>query len=255
MTDWNPDLYRRFAAERRQPFDVLVSLLEPVDGGRVADLGCGPGELTRELHERLRAGETLGIDRSPAMLERATPLAGDGLRFEMGDLATFDGAGSTWDVVHASASLQWATDHQAVLSRWAAALAPGGQLAVQVPANGEHPSHTVMLEVADQLGIIAAEDVHVTVQKPERYAEILDELGLDDIHVRLQVFLHHLPSSGDVVEWMKGTALLRIKEAVTAEEFDAYLERYREALLDRIGQRSPYLYAYPRILMVARAPR
>jgi trans-aconitate 2-methyltransferase len=52
---WNPDRYARFAAERRLPFDDLVALLSPAPGGRVVDLGCGPGELTRELHARLGA--------------------------------------------------------------------------------------------------------------------------------------------------------------------------------------------------------
>lgn len=252
--DWDPAQYRRFAAERRQPFDVLLSLLAPVPGGRVADLGCGPGELTRELHEALGASETLGLDNSPAMLERATPLAGGGLSFVKGDLASFDGAGRVWDVVHASASLQWVPDHAEVLARWVPALAPGGQLAVQVPANGNHPSHVVMRQVADEMGIDTGPDVHVTVERPERYAAILDELGLDDVHVRLQIFLHHLPSTTDVVEWVKGTALLRVKEAATPEEYEAFLVRYSEVLLGEIGRRSPYLYTYPRILMVGRSP-
>jgi SAM-dependent methyltransferase len=36
---------------------------------RVVDLGCGTGKLTRILHERLQARDTLGIDRSARMLE------------------------------------------------------------------------------------------------------------------------------------------------------------------------------------------
>ena len=43
---WDPDTYHRFQAERRQPFDDLLALVEPVPSGRVVDLGCGTGELT-----------------------------------------------------------------------------------------------------------------------------------------------------------------------------------------------------------------
>ena len=68
---WDPGQYERFAAERAAPFHDLLSLVRPVPGGRVVDLGCGGGELTAQLHRRLEAGETLGLDSSPAMLERA----------------------------------------------------------------------------------------------------------------------------------------------------------------------------------------
>src|SRR5262249_33309166 len=72
----SPEVYARFAAERRRPFDDLLALVAPIPGGGAVDLGCGPGELTRELHRRVGAAETVGIDSSPAMLEKAAPLAG-----------------------------------------------------------------------------------------------------------------------------------------------------------------------------------
>src|SRR5262249_52428186 len=68
---WAPDRYERSRAERAKPFWDLAGLVEPCPGGRVVDLGCGTGELTSELHRLLRAAETVGIDSSPAMLERA----------------------------------------------------------------------------------------------------------------------------------------------------------------------------------------
>ena len=43
MADWNPEQYRRFAAERAQPFHDLLALIEPGSIERAADLGCGPG--------------------------------------------------------------------------------------------------------------------------------------------------------------------------------------------------------------------
>src|SRR5262249_4128181 len=92
---WNPDQYARFGAERSQPFYDLLDLVRegPAGGGRgprggrIVDLGCGTGELTRVLHERLGAAETVGLDSSPAMLARSAAVAGGGLRFEAGDIA------------------------------------------------------------------------------------------------------------------------------------------------------------------------
>ena len=61
MDTWDPARYERFAAERAAPFHDLLSLVRPVPGGRVVDLGCGGGELTAQLHRHLEAAETLGL--------------------------------------------------------------------------------------------------------------------------------------------------------------------------------------------------
>src|SRR5437016_6389253 len=100
-TQWDPDQYERFKAERTRPFFDLLALVEPVPGGRVVDLGCGTGELTRELHRHTGAAETVGIDSSEAMLAEAAAVAGDGLRFEPGDLGSYRGSGL--DVVFGNA--------------------------------------------------------------------------------------------------------------------------------------------------------
>lgn len=254
MTDWDPEQYNRFAAERRLPFDTLLSLVEPVPGGRAVDLGCGPGPLTVDLHRHLAAAETVGIDDSPAMLAEAAACAGDGVSFEHGDLATWDGGGRQWDLVTASASLQWVPDHEGVLARWTAALKPGGQLAVQVPANADHVSHQVIHEVLADFGTSIPDPVARNVRKPEQYAELLDELGYEQQHVRLQVFGHHLPSSASVVEWVKGTSLVRVRKVVDEETYERFLAEYTARLLERLGERSPYFYGFKRILFWGRRP-
>lgn len=249
--DWDPGQYTKFADERRRPFVELLALLEPAPGGRVADLGCGPGPLTVELHRALDASETVGVDNSPAMLAEAAAHAGGGVRFEHGDLATWDGDGSSWDAIVASASLHWLPDHETVLSRWTATLAPAGQLAVQVPSNPDHPSHLLVGEVASDLGLDVPPDPLLNVLPVQRYAEVLDELGFARQHVRLQVFGHRLPAAADVVEWTKGTALLRVRRAMSADAYDVFLDEYRRRLVAALGNRSPYFYAFKRILFVA----
>ena len=51
-SDWNPEQYGRFRDERARPFFDLLDLVQPQRGMRVIDIGCGTGELTRELHRR-----------------------------------------------------------------------------------------------------------------------------------------------------------------------------------------------------------
>jgi trans-aconitate 2-methyltransferase len=177
----------------------------------------------------------------------------DGLSFELGDIGKWTAAAASYDVVLSNAALHWVPDHPAVLGRWRAALRAGGQLAVQVPANFDHPSHRVVGEVAEERGLAVEPDpVAVNVLRPEEYAQVLDDLGAVEQHVRLQVFVHHLPSTGDVVEWVKGTTLTRVKRATDAEGYEHFLAAYRERLLADIGDRSPYTYPFKRILFWAR---
>ena len=254
---WDPDQYHRFRAERSAPFFDLLALVQPIDGPRVADLGCGTGELTADAHRVLAARETVGIDRSPAMLERAQELHVDGLSFVVGDIATF-APPMPFDVIISNAALQWIPDHPTVLARWAAALTERGQLAVQMPTNADHASHRVSSEVAheqpflDAFGGAPPPDPVLGVAKPEEYSELLDAIGFSEQHVRLQVYPHHLDSSADVVEWVKGTSLTRFKERLSPELFDAFVDRYRERLVPVLGDQRPYLYTFKRILLWAR---
>jgi trans-aconitate 2-methyltransferase len=267
---WDPEQYERFASERAQPFYDLLGLVQPVPDGRVVDLGCGTGTLTAELHRRVTARSTLGIDTSAAMLALAAAIAAasPGLRFARKDIAELareapprgdpGEEGATFDVVFANASLQWLPDHAGLVARLSDLLAPGGQLAVQVPANADHASHRIAGEIAAEspfLEFFAGEpptDPVLGVLAPQVYAELLYQLGFVQQHVRLQVYGHVLSSSGDVVEWVKGTALTRFRTSMPEELYRSFVERYTERLLGAVGSQAPYFFAFKRILMWAR---
>lgn len=265
---WDPHQYRRFAAERAQPFWDLVALIDPTGTagrgfGRCADLGCGSGELTAAVTDRLDIAEMVGVDSSDAMLATARAEVDDNehrLRFARGDIGQWTSR-ADHDLVLANASLQWVADHPVVLERWWHAVAPGGQLAVQVPANADHPSHVVAAQVAatepflTALGSVPPPDpVARNVLAPEEYAVVLHDLGADDQHVRLQVYGHRLASSADVVEWVRGTSLTRFTRLLPADLADGFVAAYRERLLAAIGEHTPYFYPFKRILMWARKP-
>ena len=251
---WDPGQHNRFAVERELPFWDLRSLLAPVPAPPVVDLGCGDGRLTAVLHSDLGAGSTVGIDNSDSMLAAAASRAGDGVSFLAGDIATWSGAGVS--IVFSNAALQWVPDHPGVLARWSGSLAGGGQLAVQVPANSDHPSHAVLRELAvERLGSDApADPVATNVLRPETYAQLLDALGFEQQHVRLQVYPHRLASAADVVQWMKGTSLTRLKRSMEPQDYDDLVDEYRRRLLLRLGDARPYLYTFKRILLWGRLP-
>ena len=251
---WDPARYEQFKEERTQPFWDLLDLVEPHPGSRAIDLGCGPGELTRELHRHLEAAETVGVDRSEAMLARAEAFAGDGVTFERGDMASWLGEGR-YDVVFSNAALHWLDDHERVFSLLADMLAPGGQLAVQMPSNFDHSSHVSAREIAAEEPFRSALDGYAGVESvlpPERYAELLDGLGAEAQQVRLQVYGHHLESAESVIEWVRGTMLTDYQRRLGDPLFEDFLARYRERLLPRLGA-GPVFFTFKRLLLWARA--
>jgi trans-aconitate 2-methyltransferase len=242
---WDVDQYERFKNERAQPFRDLAALIEPRSNMRVVDLGCGTGELTRELHEQFGASETLGIDSSGSMLQKASP--SETLHFQLGDIESFT-PDRPFDLVFSNAALHWIPRHEWLFTHFMLLLAPNGQLAVQMPANHDHPSHRIAAEVAESFGI---KPRTVNILPPESYADLLHRLGFKRQHVRLQVYGHVLPSTRDVVEWTKGSTLTPYREALSSDRYEEFLAEYTDRLVETLGDSRPYFYTFKRVLMWA----
>jgi trans-aconitate 2-methyltransferase len=244
---WNPTQYERFRRERAQPFHDLLALVEPRPGMRVADLGCGTGDMTLHLHQTLQARSTVGVDRSGAMLAKA-PQA-EGLSFLEGDIARFEGG--PFDLVFSNAALHWLPDHPALLKRLRSMLAEGGQLAVQMPASDDDKMHETAREVAQSpefrrlLGGFAARD---RLLPPDYYAAWMHRLGFVRQHVRVQVYAHSLNDRTEVVEWMRGALLTDYQKRLSPEHFTRFLERFSARLLPQLEDERPYLFLQPRLL-------
>lgn len=256
MTDWledpwRPGQYERFKHERSQPFFDLLDMVQPRPGMRALDAGCGTGRLTRELHRRLGLASTLGVDSSGAMLAAAEGQQDEGLRFQLRRIEDLEDLGP-FDLIFSNAALQWIDDHPALLERLTGYLAPGGQLAVQVPANHDHPSHRLAAEVAREEPFRTALIGYVRrspVLDPDVYSALLHRLGYVEQNVRLQVYPHLLESADEVVEWVKGTLLTQYQRRMPEPMFDEFLSRYRDLLMPLLDQERPYFYAFKRILI------
>jgi trans-aconitate 2-methyltransferase len=258
---WDPAQYARFAQQRAQPFHDLLALVEPASIRRAVDLGCGPGELTALAAHQLHVAEMTGIDNSVAMIESAAAHTSATVRFSLGDIAGWTSSGDH-DLVVAAASLQWVPDHPYVIAQWTAALAPGGQLAVQVPDNADAPTHRIAAALATTEPYVSAfgtdgppaDPVAANVLRPEQYAQLLFDLGFERQHVQLTVYPHILPTSRDSVEWVKGTTLTRFRAALPTELYQRFLADYEDRLLEVIGAHEPHFFPFRRILMWARLP-
>ncbi len=248
---WSPDTYQRFKEERSQAFYDLCAMLEPRPAMRVLDLGCGPGDLTKHLHELVAARETIGLDASQNMLAQARAREGNGLRFVMGQIEELPVEGK-FDLIFSNAALQWVDDHDRLIAQIVRRLAPGGQFAMQVPYNEESEFHAAARDVAAEFREPLGGYVrHLAALAPEEYARLLFRLAFAKQKVVLRVYPHVLPSLGAVVDWYRGTLLTTYESRLDAETFARFVGRYEEVLRERFEDTRPFFFPFPRILLCA----
>lgn len=259
MPTWDPEQYTRFADHRDRPFHDLVARVGAVAPHRVADLGCGPGALTRTLAQRWPTAHVVGVDSSPEMIERAAALAGERLTFRLADLRDWvrerAGEGTSYDVVVSNATLQWVPDHLLLLPDLVRLLTAGGWLAVQIPGNHDAPLHAILRELAGAAPYAAhaagAAD-RFTLPGPEDYLRELAGLGCD-VDAWETTYLQVLPGEDPVLEWISGTGARPVLQSLPDDLREQFTEEYRTRLREAYP-RQPFGTVLPfrRVFAVAR---
>ncbi|MDG9719397.1 trans-aconitate 2-methyltransferase [Streptomyces sp. DH24] len=261
---WDPAQYLRHAGHRARPFTDLLARVPdlPSHAPRIADLGCGPGNVTALLAERWPTARITGYDNSPEMLTRARehagPTPGGGrLDFAHADVRTWTPA-EPYDLIVSNATLQWVPGHAERFAEWTASLAPGGTLAFQVPGNFDAPSHRLMRDLADAphrrdhlTGVLRHDDA---VLAPEAYLARLTALGCA-ADVWETTYVHLLQGEDPVLDWVMGTGLRPVLDALAADPDarDDFVAAYRAALREAYPA-GPYGTPFPfrRVFAVAR---
>jgi trans-aconitate 2-methyltransferase len=249
---WDPQQYALFRDERSRPFFELLSRIPDRGYGTIVDLGCGSGELTRHLADRWPAASVMGLDSSPDMLARAAAHAIPGrLSFRQGDIAEF---GEACDLLFSNAALQWLGGHDVLVPRLARLVKPGGCFAVQMPANFDALSHTLMAEVAREGPWAAklASDWRPPDSRPlPEYVQALWAEGFE-VDAWSTEYCFVLQGDDAVLEWVKGTALRSVLALLAADEAGAFTAEYG-ARLRRAYPKTPHgtLFPFKRIFFIA----
>ncbi|URM91087.1 trans-aconitate 2-methyltransferase [Streptomyces sp. MRC013] len=266
---WDPRQYLRHSGHRTRPFlDLLARIpeLPAAEEGRparIADIGCGPGNITALLADRWPDAHITGFDLSREMLDRAEadhagPTPGGGrVDFRYADAAGWT-PGEPYDLIVSNAALQWVPGHAESFGGWLEGLVPGGTLAFQVPANFTSPSHALLAELCesplwrDRLGGHGRRYVHVL--GTTEYLERLADLGCA-ADVWETVYAQLLQGEDPILDWTKGTALRPVLTVLgdDGEAVSEFLSQYRD-LLRKAYPPGPHgtVFPYRRIFAVAR---
>ncbi|OCF31841.1 hypothetical protein I317_03344 [Kwoniella heveanensis CBS 569] len=123
----------------------VLDILEAQAGEKIIDLGCGTGELTRLIYEKVTAqaagggrGEVIGVDSSSEMLDKASSYKDypiPYIRADIQDLPTFVSRYPQYkghfDAVFTNATLHWCKDPKGVIELVGWLLRPGGRMAFE----------------------------------------------------------------------------------------------------------------------------
>ena len=250
---WNPEQYLKFAEPRLRPAVDLLTRIDAANPGRVFDLGCGAGNVTRLLKARWPDAQMTGVDASAEMLARAAKSVAE-VNWVQQSLANWQPEHAA-DVIYSNAALHWLPDHRALFAKLVNQLAPGGVLAVQMPRNFGAPSHTMIAETvlagpwrATLEPLLRA----APVAAPDTYYDMLSGL-VKNLDIWESEYLQVVEGVDPVKEWTKGTWLKQFLDALDAREsaaFEAdYATRVRVAYPTRDDGKT--LFPFRRLFIVA----
>jgi trans-aconitate 2-methyltransferase len=254
---WDPAQYLRFSDQRLRPALDLLAQVKLSAPGHVVDLGCGPGNVSTILHGRFPQADVLGVDGSAAMLAKARDAAPE-CRFAQGDFATWaPGAGEAApDLIYSNAALHWVGEHETLFPRLVSLLAPGGVLAVQMPAMHDAPLRRLQNEVA-AYGPWAehlrdAGFARAILSAPEYYDLLRPHVA--ELDLWETTYLHVLHGEDAVVEWAAGSSLRPFLDKLPADLRAGYRAAYAAALRPHYPRRADgaTLLPFQRLFILAR---
>lgn len=169
--EWDAASYDTLAAPMTSRGVELLDRLELRGDETVVDAGCGTGQVTAALLDRLPAGRVVALDASQAMLDGAARRFAGDPRVELvrADLERELPVDGPVGAIVSTSTLHWVPGHAELFARFAAALAPGGMLVAEYGGAGNidlvlealdgagHPAHPwTFAEPAEELAHLEA---------------------------------------------------------------------------------------------------
>jgi len=133
--DWDAATYERLSAPMTAMGTEVLDRLVLSGDETVLDAGCGTGNVTRVLLERLPRGRVIAVDAAPSMVEQARALLPDDVDVRQADLLELE-LDEPVDAVLSTATFHWIGDHERLFANLCSLLRPGGRLVAQCGGDG-----------------------------------------------------------------------------------------------------------------------
>lgn len=210
-----------------------LALLDPQDGESILDLGCGTGDIAKQLHEI--GAHITAVDNSPSMIEMAKSKYPE-IDFAVKDATELDYK-EDFDAVFSNATLHWVRPPEKALDGIFRSLKPGGRFVAEF--GGKDNVKIITDEIRRQLKRKAAglkeSDFRWYFPGIGEYTSLMEKTGF---HVS---FAQHIdrptPLEGkdglkNWIEMFCGFMFHDVNEAVKASVIDDAVKNLRLALFE-----------------------
>lgn len=251
---WDAGLYLRHGQQRTQAAIDLAARIHLAAPRRVIDLGCGPGNSTAVLRARWPEAEVTGMDQSEEMLAAARREFPEG-RWVQADITAWTAA-EPYDLVYSNAALQWIHGHSYLIPHLLEQVAPGGALAVQIPAHFQSALHLRMRQVAleerwrDRMGGA----INSLVDEPPGFYYDLLSPRSSRVEMWETEYIQVMDSISAILEFIRGTGLRPYLQALRDdEERELFVHSLAERILHDYPRREDgkVLFPFRRLFFVA----
>lgn len=235
--DWDAATYDRVSSPLVKLATAVLDRLDLQGDETVLDAGCGSGNVTRMLLERLPRGHVIAVDGALSMVEHARAALDGRATVLHGDLTELV-LEEPVDAVFSSAVFHWIADHDRLFERLFAALRPGGRLVAQCGGEGNierfHEAARAVGATAPYAEYLAGWAGPWHFAGPVETAARLERAGFSEVETWLEP---HPISPEDPEDYLRTICLGYHLEQLPEELRDDYVR----AVLERSGGELDYV--------------
>jgi len=220
---WNPEKYTKHTAFVSQLALPVVALLEPQEGERILDAGCGDGTLAVEIEKY--GAKVVGVDMSAEMIEACQT---KGIEAYVGSVTALPYA-NEFDAVFSNAMLHWVHDAKSAIDNIAKTLKKGGRFVAEYGGKG-NAYHIVnaMQKVFDTHPEFGVFQNPWYFPSDEEYKSLLESSGFEVKYIEL---IPRPTPMDDIVHWLDIFAN-GITEHLSKEQFEMFKNECRNILVE-----------------------
>lgn len=246
---WNADAYDEKLSFVSELGKSLVEMLDPKQGEKILDLGCGTGDLTNEIAKL--GAKVVGMDVSPDMIEKARKKYPH-LSFLVDNGESFR-TEERYDAIFSNAALHWMKRAESVVQSMALALREGGRLVAEFGGKGNVDAIVKTIEevLFTNYGIDAKERNPWYFPSIGEYSSLLEKHGFRVIYASHFDRPTSLPDGDQGLDhWLEGFAGDFFADFELDEKTLAY-QKIKSRLKAYLWKDGVWIADYKRIRIIA----
>ena len=236
---WNPNTYNKHTAFVSQLALPVVDLLDPKEGEKILDVGCGEGTLAVEIETR--GAKVIGVDMSPEMIEQC----------QAKDIEAYVGSvislpyDEEFDSVFSNAMLHWVKDSKSAVQNIAKSLKNGGCFVCEFGGKGNaYTLVSAMQEVFEKHPEFGEFDNPWYFPSVEEYTTLLESEGFKVEYMKI---IPRATPMDDISNWLDIFAN-GVTKHLSKEQFEIFKEECRAILKETIySQEEGWMLDYKRL--------